>query len=676
MEKGFTNHTATKFSANSVQSSDTGHAHPTICPHDTITNKHPPTQGTVRSYHLKRTSEGPNTRGRRRRSLASQRQQHSLAGSNEGLTGREWELMASVDAATILKMNIVALDKPPAKYKTLWRQAVAEVNSAGNSPNEQTRKGAEITLALLPNMLLRAPSAQERLMSTRQKMDIRFAKFFSGQLSILVEDIQLSSTRRREEDGIRIPHVFSESTYQEKAIIRADKLAQEGQIGRAVNSLESSPPAPATPETYQQLVDLHPAPIVPIHTAIPSGTPRNTYIPSDKAFISAIKNAPSKIRAGPTNWTYDMLKSTLSNDPSSDISAVKDALVKFCSGNFHPDTIHLFKLAWMFAFLKNEAGDKRPVVAGDTLRKTAGKAMAIDLRIQWKESAGPHQYGLNTADGVNMVVLMVTDTLQQNLGHCATAVDGQNAFNAMRRQKILDRLFITFPQLAIFVECWYLDPSPLWYYMQDHTVRIIWSREGVQQGDVIATFLFSNTLAPTLYNIYTRITPLCPTAQLLAILDDITLTGPVHLTTTFFQICTEELASLGIRTVPRKSHVLVNPQDQHLLPNDLNPEVNIHNDGISLLGTAIGSDDYLQNFFQTKLQKIDRLLAKVTRINSTHCKYHMVRFSVNAKLRHLLRSLPVSRRPVKDFCVQFDQTILNFMFRELNIPSPSDTMLL
>ena len=112
------------------------------------------------------------------------------------MTGTAWELMASVDAATILKMNIAALDKPPAKYKTLWRQAVAEVNSAGNSLNEQIRKGAEITLALLPNMLLRAPSAQERLMSTRQKMDIRFAKFFSGQLSILVEDIQLSSTRR------------------------------------------------------------------------------------------------------------------------------------------------------------------------------------------------------------------------------------------------------------------------------------------------------------------------------------------------------------------------------------------------------------------------------------------------------------------------------------------------
>ena len=89
-------------------------------------------------------------------------------------------------------------------------------------------------------------------------------------------------------------------------------------------------------------------------------------------------------------------KGALSMDPSSDLSAVKDILKKFCTGAFHPDTIHLFRLAWMFAFIKNGRGDKRPGVAGETLQKTAGKAMAIDLRVQWKESSGTHQYGLNT----------------------------------------------------------------------------------------------------------------------------------------------------------------------------------------------------------------------------------------------------------------------------------------
>ena len=75
----------------------------------------------------------------------------------------------------------------------------------------------------------------------------------------------------------------------------------------------------------------------------------------------------------------------------------------------------------MFAFVKDERGGKRPVVAGDSLRKTAGKAMAIEYRLPWKESSGRLQYGLNTPDGVNMVVLMVQESLEKHRNHCAMA---------------------------------------------------------------------------------------------------------------------------------------------------------------------------------------------------------------------------------------------------------------
>ena len=91
------------------------------------------------------------------------------------------------------------------------------------------------------------------------------------------------------------------------------------------------------------------------------------------------------------------------------------------------------------------------MAAGEVLRKAAVKAMAIDFKIPWKESSGRLQYGLNTPDGVNLVVLMVEDSLKQNVGHGAMAIDGQNAFNATKRQAILDRLYATFPVLAIFV---------------------------------------------------------------------------------------------------------------------------------------------------------------------------------------------------------------------------------
>ena len=67
-----------------------------------------------------------------------------------------------------------------------------------------------------------------------------------------------------------------------------------------------------------------------------------------------------------------MLKNALTTDPSTDMSAFKDILVKFCTGGFQDDTIHLFRLVWLFAFIKNNRGDVRPVAAGEVLRKADG----------------------------------------------------------------------------------------------------------------------------------------------------------------------------------------------------------------------------------------------------------------------------------------------------------------
>ena len=72
----------------------------------------------------------------------------------------------------------------------------------------------------------------------------------------------------------------------------------------------------------------------------------------------------------------------------------------------------------------------------------------------------------------------------------AIAVDSRNAFNEARRQAILDAIYARFPELSIFVETWYLNASPIWMFMLDASVAIIWSSQGVQQGDPMSPFLF------------------------------------------------------------------------------------------------------------------------------------------------------------------------------------------
>ena len=137
--------------------------------------------------------------------------------------------------------------------------------------------------------------------------------------------------------------------------------------------------------------------------------------------------------------------------------------------------------------------------------------------------------------------------------------------------------------------------------------------------------------------------------QLFAILDDITFTAPVHLLSAIFVICTEEVSTINIRAVPRKSHILTSPEDRHLLPDDLDPQIQIHTDGISILGTAIGSDDFVAEFLNAKLQQTEALLIKVNRIPSLQSRYQILKLSINSRLRHLLRFLSSSRPQLATF---------------------------
>ena len=130
--------------------------------------------------------------------------------------------------------------------------------------------------------------------------------------------------------------------------------------------------------------------------------------------------------------------------------------------------------------------------------------------------------------------------------------------------------------------------------------------------------------------------------QLFAILDDITFTAPANLAAIMFIICTDKLARINISTVPRKSHLLINEADLHILPADLDPQIQVDTDVIALLGAAIGDGQFLTSFLQDKIGNIRALLAKVAKLHirallakvaklhSLHTKYEILMLSACA----------------------------------------------
>ena len=117
--------------------------------------------------------------------------------------------------------------------------------------------------------------------------------------------------------------------------------------------------------------------------------------------------------------------------------------------------------------LEKKDGGMRPIAVGCTLRRAFGALLA------------PRQLGYGTPHGAEAAVhaaRLFLDNLQPN--EVILKLDFKNAFNTIRRDKMLKAVRSLAPDLAPFVYSAYSEPSILFWGEQT-----LLSREGVQQGD-------------------------------------------------------------------------------------------------------------------------------------------------------------------------------------------------
>ena len=78
-----------------------------------------------------------------------------------------------------------------------------------------------------------------------------------------------------------------------------------------------------------------------------------------------------------------------------------------------------------------------------------------------------------------------------------------------------------------------------------------------------------------------------------------------------------------------QSQVLLAVQDQAELSPEVEAQINVHTNGMPLLGTAIGDDTGIGEFLRNKLSKIEATLKKMKQIGSLQSRYEMLRLSIN-----------------------------------------------
>jgi hypothetical protein len=137
--------------------------------------------------------------------------------------------------------------------------------------------------------------------------------------------------------------------------------------------------------------------------------------------------------------------------------------------------------------LTKKSGGIRPIAVRCTMRRLASKC-ACQKTIP--QILAPHQLGYGIAGGVEAAV----HTSRVYLNHLPNEkamlkVDFRNAFNSIRRDKMLKAVEQYVPDLLPFVFSAYSSPSILLW----NGVQIL-SAEGIQQGDPLGPMLFCLTI--------------------------------------------------------------------------------------------------------------------------------------------------------------------------------------
>ena len=144
--------------------------------------------------------------------------------------------------------------------------------------------------------------------------------------------------------------------------------------------------------------------------------------------------------------------------------------------------------------LNKSDGGIRPIAVGSTLRQLVCKLVNKAVRDDLGDLFRPTQLGFGTCHGSEAAVHAARHSLNNmSSSDVFVKLDIRNAFNTIRRDRILQEVKEKLPHLFPLVYCSYSTTSHLFFGSES-----ILSSEGIQQGDPLGPLLFCLAIDPIL----------------------------------------------------------------------------------------------------------------------------------------------------------------------------------
>ena len=356
-----------------------------------------------------------------------------------------------------------------------------------------------------------------------------------------------------------------------------------------------------------------------------------------EAVVHAIKTFPNGSAGGPDGLRPQHLKDltgSSAGDGGPTLLATLTAFVNLVLLGGTSPSIRPYFFGASLTALEKKGGGIRPIAVGCTLRRLVAKVASASVREAMADLLAPHQLGFGVKKGPEAAV-HVARLYLHNLSSdkALLKIDFRNAFNSVRRDKLLLVVKDLAPEIYPLVHSSYSSPSSLFW-----SNNVLQSSEGVQQGDPLGPLLFCLAIFQLQSQLQSE---LC-----LLYLDDVTLGGTVEEIMNDLEVIFQEASDLGLSLNPCKPEIIcINDQVSASLLSLIPGAKTIHPSAAHLLGAPLGDIFSISNFISEKTHSLKVMDSRLRHLQAQDAIILLRHSFAIPKLLYSLRTSPCFSSP-------------------------------
>ena len=353
---------------------------------------------------------------------------------------------------------------------------------------------------------------------------------------------------------------------------------------------------------------------------------------SEDEIVLAIQSFPSGSAGGPDRLCPQHLKDLTNANvvkEAKDLMQALTSFVNFILEGRTPDLVRSTFFGASLIALNKKDGGIRPIAVGFTLCRLAAKCAGRRVRQLMSSNLAPLQLGFGTSCGAEAATHAGRLYLHNAPpDRSPIKLDFQNAFNSLRRDKMLEAVREAVPELYPFVHSAYEKPSSLFY--GDLSLH---SAEGIQQGDPLGPLLFCLTIHPICLRLRSEFK--------VFYLDDGTLGGTTSEVLADFHLVEALGASVGLQLNHTKCELISkNPSASDAIFEVLPALRVVSLDDAELLGSPIGNSESISQAIHRKCEKLKLLKSRLCLLYAHDALLLLRHTFAIPKLLYILRTAP------------------------------------